>query len=101
MKGRRGLPAFFAALCIALVASPGCSEAADFDPVRVVDPFPPISSFPIVSAQEADDLLSDAELVLGVMIDGQSRAYPINMLTGPRREILNDTLAGHAIAATW
>jgi hypothetical protein len=39
--------------------------------------------------------------VLGVSIGDQSRAYPINMLTGPRREIINDELAGHAIAATW
>jgi hypothetical protein len=36
-----------------------------------------------------------------VMINGESRAYPINMLTGPSREILNDRLGGTAIAATW
>jgi hypothetical protein len=38
---------------------------------------------------------------LGVEIDGQSRAYPINMITRPQREVVNDQLAGHAIAATW
>ena len=40
-------------------------------------------------------------LVLGVTVGEESRAYPINMLTGPSREILNDALGGRAIAATW
>jgi hypothetical protein len=45
--------------------------------------------------------INPTELVLGVTVNGQSRAYPINMLTGPQREIINDQLGGHAIAATW
>jgi len=75
--------------------------AQEFRPQRVLAPQPPIKDFPVVSAKEAAGQLSEAELVLGVTVGGQSRAYPINMLTGPRREILNDTLGGHAIAATW
>ena len=116
MEKRRIFRAVRAIICIVCVAS-GCSEAADvdpveaadfdpveaadFDPVQVVDPVPPITSFPIVSASRAGEDLTDAELVLGVTIEGESRAYPINMLTGPSREILNDTIKGHAIAATW
>jgi hypothetical protein len=38
---------------------------------------------------------------LGIALEDQARAYPINMLTGPRREVINDTLAGREIAATW
>ena len=60
-----------------------------------------ITEFPIVTAREADDTLHESELVLAVTVGEQSRAYPINMLTGPEREILNDTLGGRAIAATW
>lgn len=45
--------------------------------------------------------VADNDLVIGVEIDGQARAYPINQLTGPSREIINDELAGTAIAATW
>ena len=41
------------------------------------------------------------DLVLGVTVNGESRAYPINMLTGPQREIINDSVGGQAIAATW
>jgi hypothetical protein len=42
-----------------------------------------------------------SELVLGLTLGGAARAYPINMLTGPQREIVNDELGGRAIAATW
>ena len=59
----------------------------------------PITNPTIASA--ADTEISDNDLVIGVEIDGQARAYPINQLTGPRREIINDELAGTPIAATW
>ena len=75
--------------------------ADEFRPKRVVKPFPPITKFPILSAKDAAGKIDDAELVLGIEIDGKARAYSINMLTGPSREILNDTLAGVPIAATW
>ena len=73
----------------------------DFKPVQVVRPFEPIVNPKFVSAEEAVKQLRDDELVLGVEMDGIARAYPINMLTGPSREIFNDTLGAHAIAATW
>ena len=62
---------------------------------------PTIADVPLLSAKDADDLLHEAELVLGVQVGEQSRAYPINVLTGPEREIINDHLGGRAIAATW
>jgi hypothetical protein len=74
---------------------------ADFKPVRVVRPFPPITEFPVKSVREARDALNPTELVIGVTVGKESRAYPVNMLTGPQREILNDELGGKAIAATW
>jgi len=66
-----------------------------------VQPFPPITAAPAIPADEVFDQVADEELVLGVVVGGQARAYPINMLTGPSREIINDTLGGKAIAATW
>lgn len=74
----------------------------DFRPHTVIKrTFPAITKFPILSADKVGDKINDAELVLGVTVGKESRAYPINMLTGPRREILNDTLGGKTIAATW
>jgi hypothetical protein len=74
---------------------------SDFRPKRVVERLPPITEFPVRPVREARGALNPTELVLGVTVGKESRAYPINMLTGPQREILNDTLGGKAIAATW
>ena len=74
---------------------------SNYQPSQVVKPFPPILNPKHVSAKEGNEKLGPSELVLGVEIDGVARAYPINMLTGPTREIFNDTLGDHPIAATW
>ena len=75
--------------------------APDFRPVRVVPTQRPITQFPTRQVRDAYNALNPSELVLGVTVNDESRAYPINMLTGPRREILNDTVGGQAIVATW
>ena len=39
------------------------------------------------------------ELVLGLSINGDSRAYPIPMLSS--HEIVNDVVGGEPVAVTW
>lgn len=73
--------------------------APTFQPRRVAAAFPPITNAPFTPSSGAR--VHPAELVLGVALARESKAYPINMLTGPQREIINDTLGGSAIAATW
>ncbi len=75
--------------------------APQFQPTRVIPPQRAIKTAPVVKADRVHGQVTDAELVLGVVVKGEARAYPINMLTGPSREIINDTLGGQAIAATW
>jgi hypothetical protein len=87
------------ALCSPSLAAQ--NEDQDFKPSRVLAPQPPITKFPVKSVAEAAKVLNPSELVIGVTVSKESRAYPVNMLTGPQREILNDTLDGKAIAATW
>ena len=72
-----------------------------FQPVPVVPAQRAIKNAPVIEADRVRGQVTDTELVLGVVIKGEARAYPINMLTGPSREIINDTLGGQAIAATW
>ncbi len=72
-----------------------------FYPMRVVRRPPVLSGFEILSVADAIDRVNDEELVLAVEIDGEARAYPLNVMTGPEREVFNDELAGRAIAATW
>jgi len=83
-----------------LLSLPESTSAQEYNPRVVIPrPFPAITEPRVVPAADAE--IADSELVIGVEIDGQARAYPINQLTGPRREIINDTLGGTAIAATW
>jgi hypothetical protein len=54
---------------------------------------------PAVSAERAEEagMVQDPTFVLGVTVGGQSRAYPLHSIG----ELINDTLGGAAIAATW
>lgn len=71
-----------------------------YEPRQVLRrPIRPIVNPMIVDIDAAD--IDDNELVIGVEVNGAARAYPINQLTGPQREIINDVLGGTAIAATW
>ena len=73
----------------------------DFRPRRLLSEQPAITQFETKSADDAARVLDPSELVLGVVLGDQARAYPINMLTGPRREIINDVVNERPIAATW
>jgi Protein of unknown function (DUF3179) len=60
----------------------------------------PINSAPhAVPAQKAT--LPDSDLVIGVAIGEEARAYPVNTLWGPASEVLNDTLGGAPATITW
>ena len=63
------------------------------------DAIPSISNPKFVSAEEAGDDYGPDELVLGVEIDGDARAYSIPLLS--RHEIVNDVVGGKPIAVTW
>ncbi len=73
----------------------------EFEPIRVLPQHRALTNPALLRASEVGDQVRDDELVLGVASGDHARAYPINMLTGPDREIVNDTLNGIPIAATW
>ena len=52
-----------------------------------------------VPANEA--ALRDSDLVIGIAIGKEARAYPLNPMWGPVNEVLNDTLAGVPVSVTW
>ena len=62
------------------------------------DRIPAIDEPQFVSAAEADFMAED-ELVLGVIGDGEAKAYSLWHLD--RHEIVNDWLGGEPIATTW
>ncbi len=63
------------------------------------DAIPAIDDPQFYPAAEADAEYAPDELVLGVSLDGESRAYSTSLLD--RHEIVNDTVGGRKIAVTW
>jgi len=83
------------------VLEAAAEDHPSFQPRVLMSPRRAIVSAPVLPAADVKQQVLDNELVLGVVVNGKPRAYPINMLTGPSREIINDQLGGSAIAATW
>ena len=52
-----------------------------------------------IDAEEANSQLLDEDLVIGVTVNGEHRAYGVAFLSN--HEIVNDTLGGRPIAVTW
>ena len=63
------------------------------------DAIPAILEPTFIDAEEAWEQYEPDELVLGVSINGEHKAYSVPYLSN--REIVNDELGGVAIAATW
>ena len=63
------------------------------------DAIPAILEPTFIDAEEAWEQYESDELVLGVSINGEHKAYSVPYLSN--REIVNDELGGVAIAATW
>jgi len=63
------------------------------------DAIPAIDDPQFLTAAEADSEYAPDELVLGVSLNGESRAYSTSYLD--RHEIVNDSVGGQKIAVTW
>ena len=76
-------------------------EEMDLEIVTLLgfDAIPAILDPEFVSVDEADEWMDSDELVLGLSINGDSRAYSVPMLSS--HEIVNDTVGGRKVAVTW
>lgn len=77
--------------------------AADLRPEEIVAVLPK-DAIPAILSPSFDEgrkatWLKGTDLVVGVEIGGDSRAYPVPTLS--RHEIVNDTVGGMPIAVTW
>jgi len=106
MKIQKGI-AVLAVVTVALLAAaqrPGPEVVATIggDEVYQVLPFgaiPAIDKPKFVSGEKADRQMRPEEPVLGVVVEGEAKAYSLWQLD--EHEIVNDEIAGTAIAATW
>ena len=74
----------------------------DFDVITLLPPdaIPAISNPGFYASLEAsDESYGDDDLVLGIEIDGDARAYSVPLLS--RHEIVNDVVGGKPVAVTW
>jgi Protein of unknown function (DUF3179) len=72
-------------------------DRSDYTDLR--DPYPVRAAAKVVAASAA--ALRETDIVLGVALGGEARAYPVSLMWGPEHEVVNDTLGGRAIATTW
>ena len=86
--------------------STGINSASNIVPLdQIVSGGPPPDGIPsidnpkFVSIEEADRNLEDAELVLGLNINGDIRAYPLQILVW--HEIVNDKVGNTAVTVTY
>lgn len=63
------------------------------------DGIPSIDNPKFQSVDEADKILEDSELVVGLDINGDIRAYPLQILVW--HEIVNDVVGGKPVAVTY
>jgi hypothetical protein len=63
------------------------------------DGIPAILNPVVATRADAATQMDPSERVMGVSINGEHRAYPLNLLS--RHEIVNDTVGGKPVAGTW
>jgi hypothetical protein len=65
------------------------------------EPNCPLVDVPIMTVEAAKREVRDEFFVVGVELNGETRAYPFNMLSRPDHHVVNDTLGGLSIAVTF
>ena len=81
--------------------APGSDGTLDLNIVTVLgrDGIPAILDPIFANRAQSLAQMDPSERVIGVSINGDHRAYPLNLLS--RHEIVNDTVGGKPIAVTW
>jgi hypothetical protein len=84
-----------------LVPDSDLAAEIEYDIVTLLplDGIPSIDNPRFYNVSEADGEYDPEEMVLGVVFEGEARAYSVNMLSS--HEIVNDNVSGHPIAVTW
>jgi len=87
------------------LAAIGGAQAAWASPAEEIvtvlprDAIPSIDAPRFVPAREAQKFMAADEMVIGLEMEGEARAYSVPLLS--THEIVNDRLRGRDIAVTW
>jgi hypothetical protein len=93
----------YLALALWVLVNGPAAWAADLRQEQIVTVLPK-DAIPAILSPTFDDgkkatWLKGKDLVVGVEVGGDSRAYPVSTLS--RHEIVNDTVGARPIAVTW
>ena len=80
-------------------AGPKAIDASAFKQLLPRDAIAPIYEPSIATVEEVGTQMDDAELVVGVTLGAESRAYPVRTIS--TREMVDDDLGGVPILVTW
>ncbi len=61
----------------------------------------PITDAPYSRPRDMKNRIRGKDLVIGLELGGKARAYPILMLGGPTREIINDRFKNEPYVVNW
>ena len=89
-------------LALVILASPVLSGASPETEIRTLlpkDGIPAIDAPEYVSAKDAEGFMQPDEMVIGINIKGDKRAYSVPLLSS--HEIVNDVVGGSAVSVTW
>ncbi len=101
MKRAPRLAAATAAMGI-LAGSPSAQERLNHDRSGHVEMRGELPTKSVTrTVDQAQAGLRDGEIVIGVVVEGQARAYPVNLMWSPEKEVVNDVLGKTPIAASW
>lgn len=91
---------FLLGLAAAWGAQPAWASPAD-EIVTVLprDAIPSIDAPRFVSARDAMKFMAPDEMVIGLEMEGEARAYSVPLLS--THEIVNDRMRGRDVAVTW
>lgn len=83
---------------------PVAAAVAAFRPDEIVevlspDAIPAIHDPELVPVRDVGEDLDEDDKVIGIVLDGEARAYPVRVLSA--HEIVNDEIHGRPIAVTW
>ena len=89
----------FALLFLALPVVSGASPETEIRTLLPKDGIPAIDDPEYASAKDADAFMQPDEMVIGINIKGDKRAYSVPLLSS--HEIVNDVVGGSAVSVTW
>ena len=81
------------------LAPPPAIDPADIDTLLPPDGIRAIDDPQFETAEAAAASLDPGERVIGVVINGEARAYPLPIMSN--HEIVNDVVGGQPVAVTW